>query len=668
VLENPSGYDAAALKPAQAAGLVRFWDAWHDELARVRVVDPACGSGAFLIEAFEQLYAAYQQYQARVSELRGPRLFDVDREILQHNLYGVDLNEEAVQICRLSLWIKTAQLGKELASLDHAIRAGNSVIADPAVHPRAFDWWAGFPEVFEAGGFDVVVGNPPYVSQGWIAEYKPYWQAHYRAYDSGADLYVYVYELGVNLLKPGGRLGFIVTNKWMRASYGEPLRRFFSEAAWVESVVDFGHAKQIFEDADVFPSILVARKPAGGPAPAVARACAIPREQLRVEDLAHQIEAEGFEIPRAALGPAPWALEPPSVVALLDKIRRVGVPLKEFIGTEPLSGIKTGLNEAFLVDSATKERLVKADPGSATLFRPYLRGQDITRWQADWQGLWMLALKSSGDHPWPWAGAGEDAEAVFARTYPSVHAHLNRFRAALVKRGDQGECWWELRACAYWPAFDRPKVMYQGIAWEPGFCLDTKGTLSNNTVYLLATEDRWVLAALNSPVAWWFAWRTAQHGKDEALRLFSVVMRAFPIPLPADESRTQAAAIVDRLIAIAGERQAGRKAVLDWLRVEFGIDRPGLNLQELLALDADALTAEVKKARGKKHPLSVADVKRLREEHTASVVPLQGLTAEARLLESRAAALVNAAYGLTAEETALLWRTSPPRMPTAPVA
>jgi hypothetical protein len=114
VLENPSGYDIAALKPAQTAALVRFWDGWHDELARVRVADPACGSGAFLIEAFDQLAAAYHQYQARVTELRGARLFDVDREILQNNLYGVDLNEEAVQICRLSLWIKTAQLGKEL--------------------------------------------------------------------------------------------------------------------------------------------------------------------------------------------------------------------------------------------------------------------------------------------------------------------------------------------------------------------------------------------------------------------------------------------------------------------------------------------------------------------------------------------------------------------------
>jgi hypothetical protein len=395
VLEDPNAYDVASLRPAQRTALERFWDGWQDDLSTLRIVDPACGSGAFLIEVFEQLYAVYQQAQARLTELRGPRLFDVDRQILQNNLYGVDLNDEAVDICRLSLWIKTAQLGKVLTSLDHNVRVGNSVIADPAVHPRAFDWRVAFPEVFAAGGFNVVISNPPYVRQEWIAEYKPYFQHRYRAYDGTADLYVYFYELGINLLRPGGRLGFIVTNKWMKAGYGEPLRCFFGESAWVESVVDFGHAKQIFEDADVFPSILVARKPTADPPPATARVCAIPREQLRIDDLSRQIEVEGFEVARDRLGAEPWTLEPPGVVALMEKVRRVGVPLKEYAGIVPLMGIKTGFNEAFLLDTATKERLVAADPKSADLFRPYLRGQDINRWVSVRPTAWLF-VKMTG--------------------------------------------------------------------------------------------------------------------------------------------------------------------------------------------------------------------------------------------------------------------------------
>jgi hypothetical protein len=127
-------------------------------LKRLRILDLACGSGAFLIEAFDQLHALYEASNARLEELRGQRtLFDLDRQILQNNLYGVDLNAEAIQICQLSLWIKTAARGKRLTSLDHTIREGNSIISDRAVHPKAFDWQAAFPEVFAQGGFDVVM-------------------------------------------------------------------------------------------------------------------------------------------------------------------------------------------------------------------------------------------------------------------------------------------------------------------------------------------------------------------------------------------------------------------------------------------------------------------------------------------------------------------------------
>ena len=437
VLDDPAAYEPSSLRPNQRAALVQFWEAWVDDLSTLRVVDPACGSGAFLIETFEQLYRVYLAAQGRLTELRGKQLFDVDRQILQHNLYGVDLNDEAVDICRLSLWIKTAQAGKVLTSLDHNIRVGNSVIADPTVHPRAFDWRTAFPEVFAAGGFDVVVGNPPYVRQEWISAYKPYLQGRYRAYDGTADLYVYFYELGIDLLKPGGRLCFIVTNKWMKAGYGAPLRRLFAESAWVESVVNFGHAKQIFEDADVFPSILVARKPTAEAPPATARVCDIPREQLRIDDLSEQIKEQGFETPRERLSGDAWTLEPPGVLALMEKIRRAGVPLRDFAGCIPIYGIKTGFNDAFLIDTPTKERLIAADPKSGSLFRPYLRGQDIDRWKAEWAGQWMIAMKSTANYEWPWSKAGEAAEGIFKQTYPALHEHFSQYRQELAERRDQ---------------------------------------------------------------------------------------------------------------------------------------------------------------------------------------------------------------------------------------
>jgi hypothetical protein len=347
----------------------------------------------------------------------------------------------------------------------------------------------------------------------------------------------------------------------------------------------------------------------------------------------------------------------------MEKIKRIGVPLKEFARSVPLYGIKTGFNDAFLMDTPLKDVLVKADPKSASLFKRYLRGQDIDRWQAEWSGLWMLAIKSSGNHEWPWSGSGGHAEKLFRETYPALHAHLNQYREALMKRQDQGEHWWELRACAYWSLFDRPKVLYQDIAWNPRFCLDAVGTLTNNTVYFLSTEDVWALAALNAPISWWFAWRSAQHGKGEALRFFTSFMETFPIPNPTDTQRAAAEAHVRQLIELATHQQVGRKTFLDWLRLEFGVEKPSQKLQDSASLAPDALAAEVKKARGKARPLSAADVKRLKDEHTTSIIPLQTKASEALRLEQHVSEIVNAAYGLTPDDVRLLWETAPPRMP-----
>ena len=668
VLKDPGVFEKAKLKDPQAAALVRFWDDWVCALETVRIVDPSCGSGAFLIEAFDQMFAEYERAQSYLTELRGPSLFDIRRAILTNNLFGMDLNTEAVEIARLSCWIKTAEKGKQLTALDGNIVQGNSVVAEPSPVEA---WGARFPAAMQAGGFDVVIANPPYVRQEWISADKPFLEKHYAAYDGVADLYVYFYELALKLLKPGGRLGFIVTNKWMKAGYGAALRKLYAEAAWVESVADFGHAKQIFPDADVFPCILTARKPDANPPPESVRVCIIPREQLRIDDLSRQIQVEGIAVPRSRLGAEAWNLEPPGVTRLMEKLRAVGARLKDVIGGVPCRGIMTGFNEAFLIDTPTKEKLVAADPNSEPLFKRYLRGQDVDRWRAERSGLWMIAMKSSGNHPWPWASAADPtaAEAIFANTYPAVHAHMNGYRAELTKRGDKGLFWWELRSCAYWEKFDRPKVMYQEIQFHPCYTLDTSGMLANNKVFFLPADDVFLLGVLNSPLMWWHNWRYLPHMKDEALSPVGFRMEELPIPKPTDAQRSEAETAVRRLIELAWERQTGRAAVVDWLKAEFAVEKPSQKLQDAAGLDADAFVSEVKKGRSpasRKKGLGVQDVKRLKDEFAASVVPLKRLAGEADALERRVSDIVNAAFGLTPDEVKLMWDTAPPRMPITP--
>jgi hypothetical protein len=207
--------------------------------------------------------------------------------------------------------------------------------------------------------------------------------------------------------------------------------------------------------------------------------------------------------------------------------------------------------------------------------------------------------------------------------------------------------------------------MYQEIQYHPSYILDAGGKLANNKVFFLPADDLYLLGVLNSPLMWWYNWRYLPHMKDEALTPAGFKMEQLPIARPSDETRSAVETAVRRLLVITAEQQTGRRTVLDWLRAEFGIDKPSQKLADVASLSADEFAAEVKKLRGKKAPLSAADHKRLRDEHAASVAPLQALAREAVQLEHHVSELVNAAYGLTPDEVELMWDTAPPRMPTA---
>jgi hypothetical protein len=203
-------------------------------------------------------------------------------------------------------------------------------------------------------------------------------------------------------------------------------------------VVDFGHAKQIFEEADVFPCIVVAGKPTSGDKPKTVRLCTIPREQLRIDDLSVQIEREGSEMDVEQLGVAGWQLEPANVTALLSKVRQIGKPLGKTNGVKAFRGILTGFNEAFLINETTKQKLINDNEDCRKHIKPYLRGSDLGRWCSDWDHLWMIVISSSNDYPWPWAELGDMAEDKFRELYPSLHAHMKPFEEQLRKRQDKG--------------------------------------------------------------------------------------------------------------------------------------------------------------------------------------------------------------------------------------
>jgi hypothetical protein len=553
---------------------------------------------------------------------------------------------------------------------------------------RFFHWEVEFPEAFfgfaDAGerqvkhkdklaegtaGFDVVVGNPPYVRQEVVKPLKAFLKAGYRTFDSTNDLYVYFQEMELRNLRVGGRMGMIVANKWMRAGYGEGLRDFLQRTGQPLEVIDFGHAP-IFPDADTFPCILlVGRRAAPLPAKALPptgeamAACEVPREHWSERmDLAAFIAPRRHQIPTRLLRKEGWSLESEQVLHLLEKIRTAGTPLKEFAKGSPLMGLKTGLNEAFIIDALKREQLVKEDKRSAEVIRPLLRGRDAARWHSRDGGSFLITIPSSENKEWPWSDAGAKAEAVFRATYPAIAAHFQPMRIALLDRGDQGAHYWELRSCAYMAEFDKPKLMWQEIQFHSWYCWDERGSVVNNKMFFLPTKDTGLLGVLGSPLQWWHLTRALPHMKDEALTPAIFLMENLHISMGKPNQAQAIREAVPPLQKVAAQIHAFEREATQDARRRFSLPDADGKVVSWLPLAENVFAERVLKLAGVKKP-SAKVAEEVAAFHSGSRARQVELLTRQLGLERALAVLVEDAYGLTQEERALLRSTRPVRDP-----
>ncbi|MCY2964896.1 MAG: N-6 DNA methylase [Planctomycetota bacterium] len=572
--------DLATLKKSQRDALVKFWEGWQDELTTVRLVDPACGSGAFLIEAFDQLHMNYQQSNDRLEELRGSRtLFDLDRQILQNNLFGVDLNDEAVEICRLSLWIKTAARGKVLTSLDHNIQTGNSVVDDPAVHPRALDWNQTFPEVFAAGGFDVVVGNPPYIRQEWLTPYKAHWQKQFQSYHGVADIFTYFFEAGIKLLRDGGRLGFITSGSWVRGNFGAPLRRFLSSTVAIESMIDFGEY-QPFEDAEMIrPTIpIIQKRLPGGPMRIFKWLTSgpVPRQLSELISAAPTMRTDG-------IGAGAWELDPDNVIQLRQKLAGIGIPLRDYATGGICYGVKTGLNEVFVIGPQKRDELIAADSKSAQIIHPFVQGTHLRPWYAERSEEYLIFTR----------------RGINIDDYPAIQDYLGQFRDRLEPkpldwpknkkwpgRKPGAYEWFELQdSVDYWRAFEEPKIVWPDISKLPRFSMDLEGRYLGNTGYAIPGLDYYLLGVLSSWTTWFYISKTAQPLRLRAdrwqYRLIAQFMEHLPIPDASEPDRAAIGNLAETCSAVGRQRYEVQLQVSKRLWQCFGQRDSGESLGEL---------------------------------------------------------------------------------------
>jgi len=651
--------DYESIQWRKKSGELEAWEAYRDRIKTLRIVDPACGSGVFLVMAFDYLKAELHRVNRKIVELRPKAAYDSglfdfvpDSEILTNNLFGVDVNSESVEIAKLSLWVKTAQKGKALDSLDKNILVGDSLIEDSsfAYLEHGFSWKAAFPDVFKDGGFDIVLGNPPYVRVELITSMKPYLERRYEVVSDRADLYFYFYERGLRLLKPNGRLGFISSNTFFKTGAGQNLRNYLLRRATLESILDFGDL-QIFEGVTTYPAILILRNL---PAPDVHQLRFWKLDKLPDSNFLSAWEKSAIFCPQSALGSGSWQLEDDRPRALREKIRNGKKALSE-VYESPLYGIKTGLNKAFVIESTVKERLCREDPKSAELLKPFLEGKDIRKWRGEHRGLWGIVIAKG----WTIAryGIGDELSQWerFSKDFPAIANWLMPYRDIARKRTDQGDYWWELRACDYLDLYEQPKIIYAHFQKEPLFFYDENCFYTNNRGYIWNAGPT-ELALLNSKLTWFYL--TGQTSSVRGGFFEATTQNTSTIPIPEIPPTTRA-----KLAQLAMQCQSAAKSRLE---LQVALTRripdlcpPGRNakltksLKEWWTLsDFTAFRAEVKKAFRSDIPL----IERSAWEDwiAKDKVKIAQFTSEIEQAEAEIDSIVYDLFDLTPEEIELL--------------
>ena len=342
-------------------------------------------------------------------------------------------------------------------------------------------------------GFDVVIGNPPYIqlqkNRGELR--RRYQYADFETFASTGDIYQLFYEKGCTLLTPQcGLLCYITSNSWLRAEYGKSTRRYFAEQQTPLQLLEMG--KDIFENAIVDTNILVVRE---GKSNETGKA--VDMDRLPDKDFPPPEHLWGTFQPKSE---KPWSALSAIEQPIMDKMEAVGVPLKEW-DISIYRGVLTGYNRAFIIDNQTKERLIIQDPKSAEIIRPVLRGRDISRYKANWAGLWLIDTHN---------GYG-NVPAVDINDYPAVKNHLDRFYPKLEKRYDKGRTPYNLRNCAYHVEFAQKKLLWMDMSDRGRFAYLEAEMYCNNKGFIMTGESlKYLCAILNSSLITWLIKNTAR--------------------------------------------------------------------------------------------------------------------------------------------------------------
>ncbi len=412
-----------------------------------------------------------------------------------------------------------------------------------------------FPDVQE--GFDIVIGNPPYIQLSSVMIRKQtdlYQRMDYTSFERTGDIYCLFYERGLDILKPDGVLCYITSNKWMRSSYGRALRELLQDKSTIHELVDM-RGFQVFASATVDTNIITLQK---REPETEHKICFINiGEDFSGAQLAEYLQDNASHLKQKDLQPAGWTLADDALLAIKEKMERHGKPLKDW-GVNIYYGVKTGCNEAFIIDTEIKERLCQEDPRSAEVLKPILRGKDISRYRYDWAGLWLIKIESGWTNK---MRQQKDPEQFVISTYPAIYQYLRykgegiktgifRVRGkGLYERDDQGDYWWELRDCTYYDEFDKDKIAWPSVG-NTEYTLIPSRYLLLDTNYFIVSNDLFLYGLLNSKLITIFINSKDIKIGSQAYRHYKYNFESIPIPMASDKSRIAIESKVKELISL----------------------------------------------------------------------------------------------------------------------
>ncbi|MGK7885878.1 MAG: class I SAM-dependent DNA methyltransferase [Crocosphaera sp.] len=546
------------------------------------------------IETYQTAVQTYRSAKSKEEKREMEGLITKIKENFKTTLYGTDPKKVKLRKLESDLYLlenqttlleetKTEKKKKEkkITKLQNDIdklTVELEEIESGKLYQNSFEWRFEFPEVLnnkgDFVGFDIIIGNPPYIRQEEIKAFKPYLKQQYSCYTGVADLFVYFYEKAYNLLKKQGILTYISSNKYFRSGSGEKLRSFLTTNTTIHTLIDFGDAP-VFEEAIAYPSIIVTQ----------AETLLKESQTINVlnwkidnsiDDFVTILDQDSFTLKQQDLLSEGWRLESSDVLQLLDKLRNAGTPLGEYVDGRFYRGIVTGFNDAFIIDKETKDRLITEHSSSAEVLKPFLRGRDVKRWVINNPELWLIFTR----------------RGININQYPAILNYLSQYKDRLtpgIRGGRKAGSyqWYEIQDnIAYYKEFEEIKITWGNLSKNPQFSFADNGFYINAPANIIRDKNKYLLAILNSKITQYLIFQSAASRQGGFLEFKPMYVSQIPIPKTTNKQDADITEIVNKIIKIKNNNPDTDVSNLEKEIDEIVYELYGLTPEEIAIIEA----------------------------------------------------------------------------------